>query len=80
MEKYYLYDIQNDNYLTEIDNEVYSLLKNCIFNIETLDTILNLLAAVCSKDALFIQVVLGLTNTIGFNNPDRIFTVKPRTE
>lgn len=49
MEKYYLYDIQNDERITEVSRGVYVYLYEAIFNIEalciilvTLQTIMNL--------------------------------------
>lgn len=39
MEKYYLYDIQNDERVFEVDDEVYWPLAGCIFNEEMLDTL-----------------------------------------
>lgn len=39
MEKYYLYDIQNDERVFEVDDEVYWPLVGCIFNEEMLDTL-----------------------------------------
>lgn len=39
MEKYYLYDIQNNEKIFEVDDEAYWLLADCIFNEEMLDTL-----------------------------------------
>lgn len=38
MEKYYLYDIQNDERVFETDDETYWILAGCIFNEEMLET------------------------------------------
>ena len=38
MEKYYLYDIQNDERVFETDDETYWVLVGCIFNTEMLET------------------------------------------
>lgn len=38
MEKYYLYDIQNDERVFEVDDEVYWPLTGCVFNEEMLNT------------------------------------------
>lgn len=42
MEKYYLYDIQNDERVFETDDETHWLLAGCIFNAKMLETAANL--------------------------------------
>lgn len=42
MEKYYLYDIQNDERVFETDDETYWVLAGCIFNEEMLETAVTL--------------------------------------
>lgn len=42
MEKYYLYDIQNDERVFETNKIVYLNLEDCIFNIETLSELTNI--------------------------------------
>lgn len=39
--KYYLYDIQNDNKVCEVEKDLYDALEECIFNIKMLDFLIN---------------------------------------
>lgn len=39
MERYYLYDIQNDERVFETNYKVYSVLEDCIFNEEMMFTL-----------------------------------------
>lgn len=76
MKKYFLYDIQNDRYIKEVDKKVYCFLKDCIFNIETLYTIINLLKERHCAGHVLINLIEDFMYIDEIEDYNKIFKIK----
>lgn len=76
MEKYYLYDIQNDERVIEVNYRLYECLYGAIFNVEALGTILLLLSAQWDKGYLkLITSIETLVYSDFMDDENRIFKI-----
>lgn len=74
--KCYLYDIQNDRYIKEDDKKVYYFLKDCIFNIETLYTVVNLLEERHRAGHVLVNLIEDFMYIDEIEDCNKIFKIK----
>ena len=75
MKKYYLYDIQNDNRIVEVDYKLYCYLYKAIFNVEALCTILMLLDAQMNSDIKLVNSIETLVDGDFMDVENKIYKI-----
>lgn len=62
MNRYYLYDIQNDERVLETNHKVYSVLEDCIFNEDMLFTLCEIYDGPCEFEIIDLYYQLANLN------------------
>ncbi len=75
MAKYYLYDIQNDNRVVEVDYKLYYHLYKAIFNVEALCTILIPLNARMNSNIELVNSIETLVNSDFMDDENKIYKI-----
>lgn len=74
--KYYLYDIQNDNRVVEVDYKLYTYLYEAIFNVEALCIILVSLKTRMNKNNIkLINSIETLVDSDFMDDENKIFKI-----